>query len=99
MYVLSSSFLVLRCAPRSANEEPRTKHQEQEGELMTHDTMQRLEHRLAEAFDELWAGFVDPRDAYFDDAEGAAWMGVGKLGGAAAAHRSGVADEQELAAV
>lgn len=66
---------------------------------MSHNTLQRLEHRLTEAFDELWAGFVDPRDAYFDDADGTAWLGLGGIGGAFAAQRLGLGTEQELSDV
>ncbi len=51
----------------------------------------RLEHRLAEACDQLWGSFVDPRDAMWDD-DGLPWLaiggglgGVGPFGGAAGA--------------
>jgi len=66
---------------------------------MTASTLDRLHHRLHEAFDELWSGFVDPRDAYRDDAEGSSWTALGNLAGAGGAVRVGFATEQELAAV
>jgi len=40
----------------------------------------RLHRRLLEAFDELWDRFVDPADAFFDDADGSAWDRLGTAG-------------------
>lgn len=59
----------------------------------------RLHQRLNEAFDELSAGFVDPREAYYDDAEGTAWLGLGGAGTAPGAAGPGFGSEQELAAI
>ena len=39
----------------------------------------RLQRRLAEAFDELWNGFVDPEEP-FNDVDGLRWSGVGMQG-------------------
>lgn len=41
--------------------------------------LDRLESRLLEAFEELWTGYVDPRDAYTGE-EGQWWMPVGAVG-------------------
>ena len=39
-------------------------------------TLNRLEQRLQEAYEELWGSFVDPRDALFD-VDGMPWLPVG----------------------
>lgn len=39
-------------------------------------TLNRLEQRLQEAYEELWGSFVDPRDALFDT-DGLPWLPVG----------------------
>ncbi len=39
-------------------------------------TLNRLERRLQEAYEELWGSFVDPRDALFD-VDGMPWLPVG----------------------
>ncbi len=45
-----------------------------------------VQQRLREALDSLWDSLVDPREAWFDDAEGLAWLPVaGAAGGRVAA--------------
>lgn len=61
--------------------------------------LDRLERRLCEAFDELWSGFVDPREAYYDDVEGAAWLNLGGGGSSPAGVGPGFNNEQELAVI
>ncbi|HEX4000651.1 MAG TPA: phage portal protein [Pirellulales bacterium] len=39
-------------------------------------TLNRLERRLQEAYEELWSSFIDPRDAMFD-VDGLPWLPVG----------------------
>lgn len=63
---------------------------------MNTNGLDRLEQRLGEAFDDLYANFVDPREAYFDDAEGTAWLGLGAHGAAAGTVGPGCGSEQEL---
>ena len=41
--------------------------------------LNRIERRLLEAFDELWQGFVDPDDAYYDD-DGTRWISPSATG-------------------
>ena len=60
-------------------------------------SLDRLHRQLAEAFDDLWSSFVDPRDAYADD-DGRAWLAVGGAGAPGSA-RCALGTEQELAAV
>jgi capsid protein len=59
----------------------------------------RLEQRLQEAFDDLYAGFVDPREAYADETDGASWLGLAVGGGTKNAAGPGFSNEQELAAL
>lgn len=76
--------------------------QEQETDAMHngHDpATSRWERRLTEAFDELLADFVDPREAYADEADGGSWQALGADGGSAGAVRSGFRTEPELAAI
>ncbi|MEO1497501.1 MAG: phage portal protein [Planctomycetota bacterium] len=47
------------------------------------DGLGRLEHRLTEAFDELWGSFVDPRGAYAGE-DGELWAPLGGAPGASA---------------
>lgn len=61
--------------------------------------LSQLERCLTEAFDELWSGFVDPREPYGDDGDGSAWLGLGAVGGPATAGRCGPIDERQLAAL
>jgi capsid protein len=56
--------------------------------------LSRLERRLLESFDELWNGFVDASDAFYDS-DGTRWNLVGGDGYRGAAF----ADEQHLAAI
>lgn len=58
----------------------------------------RWERRLTEAFDDLLADFVDPREAYADETDGAAWLALGS-GGSTSCGGVGLRTEQELAAV
>lgn len=51
----------------------RAEHQE--------DPIDRLHHRLSEAVDSLWDGYVDPRDAFTGE-DGEWWAPVGAAGGA-----------------
>lgn len=53
-----------------------------DGGLST-DGLGRLEHRLTEAFDELWGSFVDPRGAYAGD-DGELWAPLGSGAGGSA---------------
>jgi hypothetical protein len=55
-----------------------------------------LESRLVEAFDALWADFVDPREAYEDAVDGW-WLPVGGLERGGAKWGGGVYTEQSLA--
>jgi capsid protein len=58
-----------------------------------------LEQRLIEACDELWDGFVDPREPFYDgDADGMRWLA---LSDGAQEHSTGaaVSTEQELRAI
>lgn len=66
---------------------------------MTPDTLRQLEHRLTEAFDELWSGFVDPLEPYLDDAGGTAWLGLVGSGATSGRQRLGFGTEHELAGV
>lgn len=59
----------------------------------------RWERRLTEAFDALMADFVDPREAYADEADGGSWLALGTGGAAAGSVGPGFRTEQELAAV
>jgi hypothetical protein len=64
---------------------------------MTTDTLSKLERRLAETFDELWSGFVDPREPYADDPDGSVWLALDAVGNSSRC--AGFADERQLAAL
>ncbi|MGD0655610.1 MAG: phage portal protein [Thermoguttaceae bacterium] len=57
-----------------------------------------LERRLSEAFDELWDGFVDPADAFYD-VDGTRWNAVGCAGAPGACSGIPFIDEQQLAEI
>jgi capsid protein len=58
-----------------------------------------LERRLLEAFDELWNGFVDPADAYYDT-DGSRWNTLNVAGASSLSHRpASIADESQLAEI
>src|SRR5262245_61026380 len=56
-------------------------------------TMNLLENRLREAYDELWDTFVDPREPFFNDGE--RWLTLG--GGGSDAQSLGPINEAQLA--
>ena len=60
-------------------------------------TLDRLQQRLSETIDDLYAGFVDPREPYHDD--DTSWLALAARGGGANDRGAGPIGEQELAAV
>ncbi len=64
-------------------------------------SLDRLQQRLTETIDDLYAGFVDPREPYHDD--DTAWLALAARGGSAVDRSAGpsvhLMSEQELAAV
>ncbi len=58
-------------------------------------TLNRLESRLQEAYEELWGSFVDPRDALFDT-DGMPWLPVGMGADVGGPFAWGPANETEL---
>ncbi len=56
--------------------------------------MKSLERRLFEAFDEMWDGFVDPADAFYD-IDGQRWLGLGGEGVASITEGQQLADIRE----
>ena len=60
-------------------------------------SLDRLQQRLSETIDDLYAGFVDPREPYHDD--DTSWLALAARGGGANDRGAGPIGEQELAAV
>lgn len=60
-------------------------------------SLERLHQRLSESIDDLYAGFVDPREPYQDD--DTAWLALAARGGAKVDRGAGPMSEQEHAAV
>ncbi len=63
--------------------------------MKTIDQIDALEQRLAEAFDSLWDGFVDPREPFCDDGE--RWLPLAGYGSIDRTLALGPASEAELA--
>jgi capsid protein len=54
----------------------------------------RIERKLLEAYYDLWDSFVDPREAFWDDAGG--WLPLGVAGGVGPGVRPAIVNEQQL---
>ena len=63
--------------------------------MKTIDQIDAIEQRLAEAFDALWDGFVDPREPFCDDGE--RWLPLAGYGSIDRTLALGPASEAELA--
>ncbi|MBA4019549.1 MAG: hypothetical protein C0483_20490 [Pirellula sp.] len=60
-------------------------------------SLERLQQRLSETVDELYAGFVDPREPYYDD--DTTWQSLAVRGGVTGDRGAGPIGEQEHAAL
>lgn len=56
-------------------------------------SIDRIQRRLSEAFDELWDALVDPRDALYDN-DGLRWLPIGAGGGTEAGRLSSFSEEE-----